>query len=427
MSAPTRKQTARLFSFVASSSTYTLAAAFTAAVGFALIPVLTRLLTPEDFGIYGLVSSLEALLAPLLMVNAHIMIQRRYTTLGEVRLGSLIRTADRLRIRLLGSALVLAVVVGWLAGTGQLPLWAVAATVAIAGIDGAVLMAGSVLIMRRKPRQYLALTLTFLTASTVVVLATVAGLGLDWRGRFAGLAAGMSAAGVPSLILLRRARLRTRENLETREVMRFGGPLIPHVSGVWANNFLDRFIVAAFLGVGPAGIYVAVYSVSLAFDAIHTGVSMALAPSSYPRLDSGKVDDRRWVARVFYAYCAVTLLLFVVVAPLATVGVGALLGGQFTRGASLMPWLLLGQSFMGIARIGSTYLYASERTVLRGALTATTLVLGASYTVVGVLTAGLTGAAIATAATFATNALLTTAAARRTGLLPGIRGAFGPP
>ena len=89
-----------------------------------------------------------------------------------------------------------------------------------------------------------------------------------------------------------------------------------------------------------------------------------------------------------------------------------------------MPWLLLGQSFMGIARIGSTYLYASERTGLRAALTTTTVVLGAAYSVVGVLAAGLTGAAIAMAATFATNALLTTVAARRTGLLPGIRAAF---
>lgn len=416
-----------MLSFVASSSTYTLATIVSAAVGFALIPLLTRYLTPEDFGIYGLLYAIEALLAPLLIVNAHIMIQRRYTVLGEARLGSLIRTTDRLRIGLLVLALVLSVTIGWLAGTGRLPLWAVAATVAVAGMDGVTLMAMSVLIMRRRPRQYFVLRLTFLIASTLVVLATVVGFGADWRGRFAALAAGMAAAGVPSLILLGRYRARSRERLPTSEVVRFGAPLAPHSAGVWANNFLDRFIVAAFLGIGPAGTYVAAYSISLAFDAIHTGVSMALLPSTYPRLDSGKEADRRLIGRVFYAYCAATFLLFAIVAPVATLAVRPLLGGEFARGAALMPWLLLGQSFMGIARIGSTYIYASEQTGLRGALTAATVVLGTVYTTVGVLAAGLTGAAIATAATFATNAFLTTAAAWRTGLLPGPFTAFRAP
>lgn len=420
----TRKQLARMLSFVASSSTYTLATVLSAAVGFALIPLLTRYLTPEDFGIYGLLFGLETLLAPLLVLNAHIMIQRRHNVLGEVGLGALIRTVNRIRIRLLAVALVLAVSIALVMGPGSLPLWAIAATVVIAAMDGATSMTVAVFIMRRRPGLYLALRMTFLTASTLAVLVTVVGFGFDWQGRFIGLALGVAAANVPSIILLRRSMARTPNRLPPREIVRFGGPLLPHTAGIWANNFLDRFIVAGMLGIGPAGVYVAAYSISLAFDAVHSGVSMALLPSSYPRLDSGKESDRRWLARVYYVYCAITAVLFAIVAPIAAIGVGPLLGGEFARAAELMPWLLLGHSFMGIARVGSTYLYAAERTGQRAALTAATVVLGAGYSVVGIMAGGLIGAAIAMAATFATNALLTTVAAWRTGLLPGIRRAF---
>ncbi len=413
-----------MLAFVASSSTYTFATMASAAVGFALIPLLTRYLTPEDFGIYGLLLGLETLLAPLLVLNANIMIARRYATLGEDDLGALVGTVNRLRIGLVVLSLVVVGALGWLAGTGSLPLWAVLATVVIAGMDGVIGMTIVVLIMRRQPRQFLAVRLTVLAVSTMVVVVTVVGFGTDWRGRLAGLAAGIVAGFVPSAILLRRSVARTRRRLSRREVVRFGGPLVPHTAGVWANNYLDRFIVAAMLGLGPAGVYVAVYSVSLVFDAIHSGVSNALLPSSYPRLDSGKESDRRWLGRVFYGYCAATMALFIVAAPVAALVVDTLLGDAFARGAGLIVWLLLGHSFMGIARVGSTYLYAAERTGLRGILTATTVLLGVAYTVVGVHWGGLTGAAIATAATFATNALLTTVAARRTGLLPSVANAF---
>jgi len=192
-----------------------------------------------------------------------------------------------------------------------------------------------------------------------------------------------------------------------RDILAFGIPLIPHTVGLFLLGSIDRFIINDKLGLIDVGIYMVAVQLAavmgLAFDAINN----AYVPWLYERLKRNQIQEKIQIVRLTYIYCAV--LLFIVTITFF-IGPGLLVliaGNDYSPAGEIIGWLALGQAFHGMYLMVTNYIFYSKRT---GLLSLSTVAAGLIH--VGLLMMmlnlmGLKGVAIAYAVSMAIKFLMT--------------------
>jgi O-antigen/teichoic acid export membrane protein len=205
-------------------------------------------------------------------------------------------------------------------------------------------------------------------------------------------------------------------------------PLIPLGIIGWASNLGDRYFIGGLLSVHDAGLYAALYGLaSSPFNILGGVVELALRPI-YQGAVSGGEQQRsrgiliRWLLLVACP-CALALVGFAIFHR----EIAAVFVGKPYRGASaLMPWIGAGYGIRATSGVLERVCYAYGRThrvliiQLWGA--AATLV----CTPLGVISLGLTGAAMAVPAVFCSQLVAASVLARRT-MREGFAGAATTP
>lgn len=305
---------------------YALAVGLDRLLAFLMLPFLTRLIAPQDFGAWTQTAVSAGLLVPLVLFAFPTAIVRSFSGGG----GECRTFFDRLGgiaagLYLVAAGAVLAAgsaVAGWVYGDptarALLPallLW-VAADAAIefgvawlraAGRMGRV---AGVLIGRSLVRYG---TLLVLVGGGEPPLAV-------WLMHFALLQAGYGLL----VVLLSRAQLGAPSEgqphaAELRELLRFALPLVALAGFTSLNAVLDRYLLLRTLDLGGLAVYAAAQSLANIPTLFHTVLGFTLFPVLARHWRSGKVDQASGlVARSLQAYlflCVPVALLITLAGP----------------------------------------------------------------------------------------------------------------
>jgi O-antigen/teichoic acid export membrane protein len=148
---------------------------------------------------------------------------------------------------------------------------------------------------------------------------------------------------------LLRAERPSGEFLE--KVRRYGTPFVPMAMLVWLSNLADRYVLAAFLGAGAAGQYLAAFSLASNGFLLANG---AMGDLFRPMLfDAENTGEPGRAGRIFAAWLATYVSICVVGLVLITVFGGwivrLLLAEAYRDGAvEVMLWVGLGYSMHGL-------------------------------------------------------------------------------
>ena len=308
MSAMTTTVLVRLKQLGVNSIVYSLSGVLTRAISLFLVPVYTRALTPQDYGILGVATTVLSLLGVLLMFSLQAAVTRFYPgyALQERRalLGTLlvfltvVSGALALGLELAGSR-------GWLDSIAFAPfrpylsliLWTAYLTIFLTLLQ-------SVYIAQQRPVLVMLLNL----ANTLLVV----GLSIYFvvilrQGAQGSLLAGLLAAlamGVVSFALLVRMSSVTFSTGVLRIALLFSLPLIPHLISHWLLNLSDRFVLLRYVDAAQLGIYTLAYQFGMLMNIFTTSVSTAIMPAFMLLLKSNAERDS--VPRLgTYTICAV--------------------------------------------------------------------------------------------------------------------------
>jgi O-antigen/teichoic acid export membrane protein len=401
------------------SGIYMGASGASAAVGVLLIPVLTRVLTPEDFGLLGILNATFGILSAVVGLSPNLIVTARFPIL-----------APAARRELISASLPLTLLTGFVAWLGMLglarlwdgagiPGW-VLLTLAVMAMLGVYRTLGlTVLQMRHRPQAYATIEVAGALFGGVLALALVVGADLDWRGKFVADAAAVLAAGAGLAIWLARQGYLTlsASPAQLRDLAGSSIPLTVHALSFWALNAQDRYFVGLMVGVGAVGIYSVAYTLGQALNLVHAGVLKGFSPHFYERARLGE-SERLEIVRFTYMYIFLSLLGCGAFVAGAWLVVPIYLGPTFASGVAIVPWVALGYTFNAIRNCMIGYLYVAERTNLIGALTGGAAVLNAVLNLVFITWWGILGAAVATAVTFGVVAAATTVLAVRVHPMP---------
>ena len=273
-------------------SVYTLATAAQAMAGLLVVPVVTRLLDPAEYGVVASAMVVLQLLglAAALGLPGVIMLEWFDGADGPTR-------ARRLAVTtVLGAVLVAALVdltgPWWstlFSGLGydaplRLAVWSAVPLAAVGASQGLLRSA-------RRAGTFVAVTLAATLGAQLLALAAMLVVGATPTAYFGGLFVGLSTAGLAGLLLGGVRSPRPADLRVTRRSLGTGMPTVPHSIALFALFAVDRVMVERYDGLAAAGRYQLAYLVGAVGLSLVAAVNNAWSP-----IILSAQSDARWRA-----------------------------------------------------------------------------------------------------------------------------------
>ena len=373
---------------------YGLANVMAAGVPFLLLPVLTRALSPAEYGEVVSFFMLVSVSAALAGLSLHGAVGVRWLDMRRGDPKSYTLTAVLLVATSTALGAGLAALFGPATGLDLSPgVCAMAAVVA-----GCMALQGIRFAIWQSRHQALpAATLQVMSAVLGVSFSLAGVLLLSWggAGRIGGaVVASLIVAGFSVLSLYRLVGNSKPSFSDAAGLLRFGLPLMPHVMAGALLGSLDRVSVSSQLGLGALGVYGVASQLGLIINILADSVTKAFTPKMYQMLARNTVRDRLRVVALCYlsvpAWLLVALGLWGV---LVLVG-ESLLGAQYLPAIELTVWFLLGGALTGAYLSVAGLFFFTSRTEWISAATLTACAVFAMMAPIMVKHYGLRGAAL---------------------------------
>ncbi|MFB4251983.1 MULTISPECIES: oligosaccharide flippase family protein [Pseudomonas] len=299
--------------FIRDSVIYAIPALLSKGLALFLVPLYTRVLSPEDYGSLDLLLVFSGLIALTIALEVSQGIARFYSA----------ETDPERRCDYASSAFwftawcysLFAVIT--LAYADDLSNW-------IMGREGltAAFKVGIVYIffnglfnliqnqfrweLRSKHYALVSIIVTLVTAGAAVLLTYGAGMGL--QGLLWGMSAGVIIGTVYGLYHLRQSFRFRFDWARLKEMLAFSIPLVPASVTVLASIYIDRLLINHFVSIGEVGLYGVAVRLASVVSLVMVGFQGALTPLIYTYYR--EADTPRQLARIFRVFCCFALLTY---------------------------------------------------------------------------------------------------------------------
>lgn len=400
---------------------YACAFAVAGATPFLLLPVLTRHLSPAQFGEVTSFLMFTALLGNFASLSAHGFVSVRYFKTAPEQFAPLVGTA--LSVLALSHGLALAATAllhPLLVQVLDLPLVPSLLAVGAAFFMNLCLVWLALFQSSGQPMRYLQARLIQgvleLGLGSVLVVWVLAEA-LSRTGSYTAALAASAAFG--AWMCHRRGLFTLRfQRTQARALLTFGLPLLPHIVAGTTITYLDRLVVSSLLGAESLGFYMVAMQIGMAMVALTEPLNKALAPWLFAQLAKNDEAVRRMIVRRTYLLFAALALLGLVVAVAAHLLFDQIINPRFAPARALIPWMVGGFVLQGLYTSVVNYLFYAERTGRLSVVSASTALMGCGVSWLMTTRYGLQGAAMSFAFNSAVLFLLVWAVAARAVPMP---------
>lgn len=380
---------------VNSTATYALANVLNSAIPFLLLPVLTRVLAPAEYGAVTMFATVVSVLTAFTGLSIH----------GAVSVRHFDADTDHPRfvgacLGLLAISTSLVLLIVWLMA-GPLSRWVeipegwLLVAVLTSAAQAVVQVRLAIWQVRSEVWRYGLFQILQTSLNLGLSLGLILLLGMGWEGRVLGICVAVFLfAGIAIYGLQRRVLVRWAIDIDyIRAALRFGVPLIPHAVGAMMIAMSDRFIITHLLGVGATGAYAVGVQMGMVVGLLADAFVKAFGPHLFSELKSQDSSSGVRIVR----QCAVVFVGFLVFA----LGYVALLpyfyplivGEQYSASLPIAQLVGFGNAFMGMYYVVAGFLFFFERTILLAKLTLAVGLMSIVLTYVSVEKIGVNGAA----------------------------------
>src|SRR5688572_13090559 len=225
-----------------------------------LLPVLTRELSPPDYGVVAMFGIFLSIFGAFTGLSVHGAIGVRYFQLDSRALAEYVGSCIIILVIATAAMLLVVTALGTeLERVSGVPTAWLLVAVVISGLQvlGAIRL--SLWQAAKQAAKYGAFQISQSLLNGGLSLLLVLAAGLGWRGRVLGQVAAIALFSVVAFCLLRVDGLVAKSRAwreQSRDAIKFGVPLIPHVLGALATATAGQTIVMNMFGAAETGLYV---------------------------------------------------------------------------------------------------------------------------------------------------------------------------
>lgn len=365
------------------------------------MPLLTKNLTTQEYGLWGLLNATQGLTVPFTSLGLGIAMSRFLASekkMDEVQEGFY----SVLSIRLFLSLII------------ALTVLLFASPIASHFFDGAVeivRISAFIIILATLNPIYLRLVKIFRLVKMRSIIKIIDGYGsvglyavllLTGHGLLSIIVAALALKITIITFLIFFVGLKIgfkRPNFSRiKEYLRYGLPYLPASMGFWLVNLTDRYIIAYFLGAASVGIYSAPYAIGqmpYMFAGLINYIILIAISQLY---DSGKIDEvKKHLSYALKYFLAITIPFVFGTAVLSEQVLNILSTSEIAnQGWFVTPLVASGHLFLGVYNIMLFILLVTKKTKILPLIWLISAPLNLGLNVVVVPYLGIIGAAITT-------------------------------
>ena len=346
---------------------YVLSTILSAAIPFALLPVLTRYLSPAEYGQVAMYSIFVNALGALIGLSVHGSANRRFFD-DKVTVFELSRfNGNCFFVLMITTCLALLSVFfldSYLSDFLGIPIiWTYFGVLSV--FFGFVLniRLGQWQI-RGEAKLYGILQVSNAAIIFFFSLIFVIFFKLGAEGRIYGMVLSSLIIGFLSYLTLRNDKVvllkYNREDMSY--ILSFGMPLIPHVFGGFLLLSVDRLLINKELGLEMAGIYMVAVSLGSALNLLFNSINKAYSPWLFSQLKKNNMSKKISIVRKTYVYFIFLMLITVVAYFISPLVLRFVVGEEFYQAAAVLPIVILGQVFFGMYLMVTNYIFYVKKT-----------------------------------------------------------------
>lgn len=409
------------------SMIYIVASTINAAIPFLLLPILTRYLTPEEYGVLAVFNTSVSLFFILCSVNVHASSNRYYFECNEqdkfkklpfYLFNSLVIVFISTVFVVLSCLILKDYIVEFFNITFDLVILAVI----LAVFNIFTQMRLGQWQVREKPIPFGLLLVCQSMLNMFFSLIFVVFLTFGLEGRIGSIIFANIIFSFISIYFMYKDKLiKCRVDIsQIKSSFSYGAPLIPHMLGAFLLLMVDRALINSYLGSKEAGIYMVAFQVSLVLSLLFDSINKGVSPWIFKKLNEDTYEAKLEVVKVIYS---LLLLFFFITAAsflFSKYFILSIVGDEFSSSADIVPFLLLSQGFRGGYLIFSNFIFYKKNTYIVSVITIFTGLLNVVLLINFIKIYGVVGAAYSLLISLALQWLLTLAVAQRTISMPWI-------
>ncbi len=409
------------------TSLYVLGDVLIQALGVLLIPVYSHVLTTAEYGVLGIVNTMQKVLLPIFGLGVSGAIVRFYFD----------RQDEEERRRLIGSIwlgwlAILAVLVALTYGIGarffdhlfaNIPFHPyLQFAIAIAALNALALTPRSLLRARERAGLFSLFSIAgFLLNASFIIYFVV----MRHEGVIGSLRGQLSGALIINLLYAVVMLSYIRWHWDWKALLRalhFGLPLVPHLLASWALNFADRLILEQNVAMAAVGLYTLAYQFGQMLGMVVTSINRAWSPFFYRKMSEG---DEALVTRLITYYAWGLLWLGTATAVLSKPAVALMTAEAYHPAYVLVPWIAAAYMMQGFYFLATNSILFTKKTHYLPRITLSSAALNIALNLLLVPRYGALASAVSTLAGYVALFALAFMTARRLQPLPYELGSIG--
>lgn len=382
---------------------YTITNVINAAIPFFLLPILTRHLDPEEYGIVSMFTLLITFTIPFVGLSVNGAIARQYYNQDKFEIRTYV--GNSIFILLLSTGLVSIFFFLFAKKISQLTsfpadmFWTIVVYAVSQFLIEVLLTLWQV---QKKSIPYGLFSISKTTLNIILSIILVVVFDVGWKGRIYGQVIAVLIYALLALCLLLKYRLVKFEMKKAyvKNALLFGVPLIPHALSGSIISMTDRLFITNMVGLAVTGVYTVGYQIGSIINILSGSFNKAYVPWLYEKLNDNNQSANRKIVKFTYVYFLLIIMLALLLGLMAPYVLDIILGTQFNESSIYVIWVALGYAFNGMYLMVVNYIFYAQKTKFLAAVTFFTAITNIVLNYLFIKIFGAIGAAQATTITY---------------------------
>lgn len=355
----------RLFT---NSFVYVISDVLNKSIPFMMIPILTRYLTPDDYGLVSIFIVIVSIFSIFTGLNIHGAINVNFFKMDKEVLKNFIGNCIIiLNVSTLIIMFITLLTYLFFSEKFYLTLDLIILAIFLAFSQFLTTINLLLWIAEERPKEYGIYQIIQTLIITGLTIIFIIGFGMKWEGQILAMSIGTFTFSMLSIFfIIKRGYLISTPNIyHIKDALKFGIPLIPHTLSGLAKNGADRLIIMSLLGATITGIYSVGYQIAMVIGVLATAFNKAWSPYLFKVLSSEPTySEKLKIVKFSYLYFIGILLFSIIFAYLVELVLPYFVGTSYLDASKIIIYLSIAFAFDGMYYMITNYIFYVKKTHL---------------------------------------------------------------
>jgi O-antigen/teichoic acid export membrane protein len=328
------------------------------AIPFLLLPILTRYLSTEEYGILAIYQVMISFSMPIVGMNMASNITRNFYSKSKEFIAKM--TFNLMVVLMASSSLFFVIIAVYLLSGGtkfSIPEKWLYLLPVIAMMNMVNNFNLTILRNRKRATEYgvFEISRTAIDLSLTILLIVLYNFG--WEGRVTGILIGALVIGIISIVRIWQSGylIINIDKLQIQEILKISVPLIPHVLGGVIITLSDRIFIDQMVSTTAVGIYTVGYQFGMIMTLVIVAFNKTWSPWMYELLNNENDENKTTLVKATYLVSLGFIVLALLVTGISYYLLPIMTSKEYHTGFVYVIWIALGYAFFGMYNLVFPY------------------------------------------------------------------------